>query len=169
MKNNGSGKVTLLHCTTEYPTPYKDVNLKAMKTLRDYFGFPVGYSDHTQGIEIPIAAAALGATVIEKHFTLDRNMEGPDHKASLEPAELKVMVSSIRKVEEAMGDGIKKPTSEEISNMAAARKSIVAKCDIKAGELLTEENLVTKRPGPNKSYALERVYWNGSKTRLCEG
>lgn len=156
LKNTGSGKVTLLHCTTEYPTPYKDVNLKAMKTLRDYFGLPVGYSDHTQGIEIPIAAAALGATVIEKHFTLDRNMEGPDHKASLEPAELKAMVSSIRKVEEAMGDGIKKPTSEEISNMAVVRKSIVAKCDIKAGELLTEENLVTKRPGTG----ISPMCWN---------
>lgn len=147
LKENGAGEVTLLHCTTEYPTPYKDVNLKAMNTMQNYFGCPVGYSDHTLGIEVPIAAVCMGATIIEKHFTLNRNMEGPDHKASLEPEELRMMISSIRKIEEAMGDGIKKPSPEEISNIAAARKSIVAKCDIEAGELFTENNLTTKRPG----------------------
>lgn len=156
LQKAGANDIILLHCNTQYPTPMKDVNLLAMVHMREELGLPVGYSDHTQGIEIPIAAAALGATVIEKHFTLDRNMEGPDHKASLEPAELKAMVSSIRKVEEAMGDGIKKPTFSELSNMAVARKSIVAKCDIKAGELLTEENLVTKRPGTG----ISPMRWN---------
>lgn len=147
LKNNGSGEVTLLHCTTEYPTPYKDVNLKAMKTLQDYFVCPIGYSDHTLGIEIPIAAVGMGAVVIEKHFTLDRNMEGPDHKASLEPQELKAMVAAIRNLELAMGDGEKRPVQSEMANRVVARKSIIAKRAISKGEILTEDNITTKRPG----------------------
>lgn len=147
LKNNGSGEVTLLHCTTEYPTPYKDVNLKAMRTLQDYFGCPIGYSDHTLGIEIPIAAVGMGAAVIEKHFTLDKDMEGPDHKASLEPQELKAMVAAIRNLELAMGDGEKRPVQSEMANRVVARKSIIAKRAISKGEILTEENITTKRPG----------------------
>jgi N,N'-diacetyllegionaminate synthase len=139
--------ITLLHCTTEYPAPYSEVNLKAMLTLREHFGMKVGYSDHTPGVIIPIAAISLGASVIEKHFTLDKNMEGPDHKASLNPEELKEMIISIRKVETALGDGEKIPQPCEIKNIAVARKSIIAKHDIKEGELFTEENLTTKRPG----------------------
>ena len=138
----------LLHCNTEYPTPFEDVNLKAMDALRNEFGVEGGYSDHTKGIEVPIAAVALGATVIEKHFTLDRNMEGPDHKASLEPDELKSMVSAIRNIEKAIGgDGTKHVSESEKKNIAIARKSIVAACDIKAGEVFTEQNLAVKRPG----------------------
>ena len=138
----------LLHCNTEYPTPFEDVNLKAMDALRKEFGVEVGYSDHTKGIEVPIAAVALGATVIEKHFTLDRNLEGPDHKASLEPDELIAMVSAIRNIEKAVGgDGTKHISESERKNIAIARKSIVASKDIKKGELLTEENLTAKRPG----------------------
>ena len=147
---NGLSKenLILLHCNTEYPTPFEDVNLKAMDALRNEFGVEVGYSDHTKGIEVPIAAVALGATVIEKHFTLDRNMEGPDHKASLEPDELKAMVSAIRNIEKAVGgDGTKHVSESEKKNIAIARKSIVAACDIKVGELFTEENLTVKRPG----------------------
>ena len=147
LKNNGVGEVTLLHCTTQYPAPYDSVNLKAMLTLKEKFGCRVGYSDHTKGIEVPIAAVAMGAEVIEKHFTLDINMPGPDHKASLEPDELKAMVSSIRHIEQAMGDGVKKPSETEIPNKTVARKSIIAARDIKKGEVLTEENLTTKRPG----------------------
>ena len=139
--------ITLLHCTTEYPAPYDSVNLNAMLTLKNEFGFRVGYSDHTNGIEIPVAAVAMGATVIEKHFTLDKNMEGPDHKASLEPDELKQMVQSIRNVEVALGNGIKQPSEAEKKNIAIARKSIVAACDIKKGDVFTEENLTAKRPG----------------------
>lgn len=138
----------LLHCNTEYPTPFEDVNLKAMDALRREFGVEVGYSDHTKGIEVPIAAVALGATVIEKHFTLDRTLPGPDHKASLEPDELKAMVSAIRNIEKAVGgDGTKHVSESERKNIAIARKSIVAACDIKAGETFTEENLTVKRPG----------------------
>lgn len=137
----------LLHCNTEYPTPFEDVNLKAMDTLRNEFGIEVGYSDHTKGIEVPIAAVALGATVIEKHFTLDRNMPGPDHQASLEPDELKAMVSAIRNIEKALGSTEKKVSDSERKNIAIARKSIVAATGIKKGELLTEENLTVKRPG----------------------
>ena len=147
---NGLSKenLILLHCNTEYPTPFEDVNLKAMNALRKEFGVEVGYSDHTKGIEVPIAAVALGATVIEKHFTLDRNMEGPDHKASLEPDELKAMVSAIRNIEKAVaGDGTKHVSESERKNIAIARKSIVAAKDIKAGEVFTEENLTVKRPG----------------------
>lgn len=147
LKENGAGELTVLHCTTEYPTPFNDVNLKAMITIKDEFGVKVGYSDHTKGIEVPIAAVALGATVIEKHFTLDRNMEGPDHKASLEPAELKAMVDSIRNIELSLGDGLKQPAESEKKNMAVARKSIIASKDIKLGEIFTEENLTVKRPG----------------------
>ena len=147
LRENGASDIKLLHCNTEYPTPYEDVNLKAMKTLRDAFGVEVGYSDHTKGIEVPIAAVAMGAAVIEKHFTLDRNMEGPDHKASLEPQELKQMVDSIRHIEAALGSGDKKPSPSEKKNMAVARKSIVAAARIKAGDILTEENITVKRPG----------------------
>lgn len=151
---NGLSKenLILLHCNTEYPTPFEDVNLKAMDALRKEFGVEVGYSDHTKGIEVPIAAVALGATVIEKHFTLDRNMEGPDHKASLEPDELKAMVSAIRNIEKAVGgDGTKHVSESERKNIAIARKSIVAACDIKAGEVFTEDNLTVKRPGSGMS------------------
>lgn len=147
LKANGTPKVTLLHCNTEYPTPYGDVNLRAMEAMREHFGVEVGYSDHTLGIEVPIAAAAMGAAVIEKHFTLDRDMEGPDHKASLEPAELAAMVRGIRNVEKAMGDGKKTVTPSERKNLPIARKSIVARRDIRKGEVLIEENITTKRPG----------------------
>ena len=141
------GQITILHCNTEYPTPFEDVNLRAMRTINEEFGVKVGYSDHTQGIEVPIAAVALGAEVIEKHFTLDRNLPGPDHKASLEPDELKAMVSAIRNIEQAMGDGEKKVTMSDSKNIAIARKSIVAACPFKKGEILFEENLTVKRPG----------------------
>ncbi len=147
LKDGGCQDISLLHCTTEYPAPVRDVNLRAMLTLKEEFGMPVGYSDHTQGIEIPIAAVAMGATIIEKHFTLDRNMAGPDHKASLEPDELKRMVEAVRNVEAALGDGKKMPAESEKKNIAIARKSIVAKRNIKAGEKFTEENITTKRPG----------------------
>src|SRR5690554_301716 len=147
LKENGAAELTVLHCTTEYPTPFEDVNLRAMNTIKEEFGVKVGYSDHTKGIEVPIAAVALGATVIEKHFTLDRNLEGPDHKASLEPNELKAMVDSIRHIELALGNGMKQPAESEKKNMAVARKSIIASKDIKAGDIFTEENLTVKRPG----------------------
>ena len=140
-------QITVLHCNTEYPTPMCDVNLRAMQTIGRQFGVRVGYSDHTVGIEIPVAAVALGATVIEKHFTLDRNLAGPDHKASLEPKELKAMVRAIRNVEAALGDGEKKVSVSEAKNIAVARKSIVARREIRAGELLTEDNLAVRRPG----------------------
>lgn len=156
LKDNGSGEITVLHCNTEYPTPYEDANLKAMITLRDELGIAVGYSDHTPGIEVPIAAAALGATVIEKHFTLDKNMEGPDHKASLEPDELKAMVCAVRNIEKALGDGIKKPSQSESKNMNIARKSIVAKSSIRQGQPFTEENLTVKRPGDG----ISPMRWN---------
>ena len=139
--------VTILHCNTEYPTPYSDVNLLAMLEIEKKFGTRVGYSDHTNGIEVPIAAVAMGACVIEKHFTLDRNMEGPDHKASLEPAELKKMVQSIRNIEMALGSGHKVVSPSEKKNIEIARKSIVAARDIAKGEILSENNLTVKRPG----------------------
>ena len=139
--------ITLLHCTTEYPAPPEEVNLNVMETLRRAFGVKVGYSDHTIGIEIPIAAASLGACLIEKHFTLDRGMEGPDHKASLEPIELSQMISAIRLVETALGDGVKRVTPSELKNVAIARKSIVAKRNIRCGDIFTEDNLCVKRPG----------------------
>ncbi|NQU88808.1 MAG: N-acetylneuraminate synthase [Mariniphaga sp.] len=140
-------QITILHCNTEYPTPMEDVNLKAMITIRDELDVNIGYSDHTLGIEVPVAAVAMGATVIEKHFTLDRTLPGPDHAASLEPDELKEMVNSIRNIEKAMGDGVKKPSPSETENIPIARKSIVARKPIKKGELFTENNLTVKRPG----------------------
>ena len=140
-------RITILHCNTEYPTPMEDVNLKAMLTIGNKLGVKVGYSDHTLGIEVSIAAVAMGATVIEKHFTLDRTLQGPDHAASLEPDELKRMVTAIRNIEKAMGDGVKKPSPSEIKNMHIARKSIVAKKSIKKGEMFSDENLTIKRPG----------------------
>lgn len=147
LKKAGAGEVTLLHCNTQYPTPMEDVNLRAMETLRREFQLPVGYSDHTLGIEAPIAAVALGAAVIEKHFTLDQGMEGPDHRASLSPQELSAMVRAIRNIEQAMGSGEKSPTPSEAGNRAAARKSIVAAAKISKGEVFTEANLTAKRPG----------------------
>lgn len=147
LKDNGSKDITVLHCNTEYPTPYADVNLRAMLTLQDELGIAVGYSDHTTGIEIPIAAVAMGATVIEKHFTLDKNMKGPDHKASLEPNELWEMVKSVRNIELALGNGEKIPSESEKKNIKIVRKSIVAKCKIKKGDIFTEKNLTVKRPG----------------------
>lgn len=140
-------QITILHCNTEYPTPFADVNLKAMLEICEKFGVQIGYSDHTKGIEVPIAAVALGATVIEKHFTLDKNLEGPDHKASLEPDELKAMVSAIRNIEQALGTGHKSISESERKNIEIARKSIVAARPIEAGEILTEENITVKRPG----------------------
>ena len=156
LRNNGAGKITILHCTTNYPTPMKDVNLNAMLALKEHCECPVGYSDHTQGIEVPIAAVAIGAEVIEKHFTLDRNMEGPDHKASLEPNELKAMISAIRNIESAMGTGIKEPSESEKVNIEVARKSIIAAKDIKVGEVLNEYNITTKRPGSG----INPMRWN---------
>ena len=147
LKTNGSGDITLLQCHTDYPTAMKNVNLRAMNTLADIFKMPVGLSDHSIGVEVPIAAVAMGATVIEKHFTLDRNMKGPDHKASIEPEELKAMVKAIRNIEVALGDGRKECSPLEEKNIIVARKSIVAKKNIKKGEILTEENITTMRPG----------------------
>ena len=140
-------KLTVLHCTTEYPTPMSDVNLRAMQSIQSAFGVAVGYSDHTRGIEVAIAAVAMGATVIEKHFTLDRKLPGPDHQASLEPAELTAMVAAIRNIEVALGDGIKRLTSSEAKNKPVARKSLVASREIKAGEKFTSKNITVKRPG----------------------
>lgn len=161
-------EVSLLHCTTEYPCPPNEVNLRAMLTLKERFGLPVGYSDHTQGIEIPVAAVAMGATIIEKHFTLDRNMEGPDHKASLEPDELKAMVAAIRKVEVALGNGDKAPTPSERKNMPIARKSIVAARDIRRGEPLTADNLAVKRPGTGISpMEIDRVIGRHAATDIA--
>ncbi|MEK7248307.1 MAG: N-acetylneuraminate synthase [Chloroflexota bacterium] len=140
-------RVTVLHCSTEYPTPMDDVNLRAMLTIRDTFGVNVGYSDHTPGIEVATAAVALGAAIIEKHFTLDRQLPGPDHAASLEPAELKAMVQAIRNIEHALGDGIKRPTASELRNRPIVRKSLVAARSIRAGELYSNDNVAVKRPG----------------------
>ena len=156
LKQYGTSDISLLHCNTQYPTPMKDVNLKALLQLKETFHVPVGYSDHTLGIEVPIAAVALGAEIIEKHFTLDRTMEGPDHKASLEPAELKQMVTSIRNIELALGNGIKAVTDSERENMAIARKSIVAAVPIAKGDIYTEENLAVKRPGDG----ISPMRWN---------
>ena len=154
--DNGVTDIKLLHCNTEYPTPFEDVNLKAIQTIRDIFGYEVGYSDHTKGIEIPIAAVAMGASIIEKHFTLDRTMEGPDHKASIEPDELSLMVKSIRNIEKALGNGCKKPSESEKKNKLVVRKSIVAKKSIKQGEVLTAENITVKRPGTG----ISPMKWN---------
>lgn len=156
LTKNGTEDITILHCTTEYPAPIKDVNLNVMQTMRNAFGYPVGYSDHTQGIEVDLAAVALGATVIEKHFTLDRNLPGPDHKASLEPDELKAMVDGVRKIEVALGNAEKGPTEVELKNRLVARKSIVAKTPIKAGDVLTVDNVTTKRPGSG----INPMRWN---------
>lgn len=150
-------KVTLLHCTTEYPAPYEDVNLRAMDTLTAAFGLPVGLSDHTNGIAVPIAAVARGAKVIEKHFTLDKNLPGPDHKASLEPDELKQMIDSIRQVEQALGSAMKHPTSSERKNKSIVRKSLVAARSIQEGEMFGPHNVTAKRPGTGISPML---YWN---------
>lgn len=140
-------RLTVLHCNTEYPTPFEDVNLKAMNTIARHFNVEVGYSDHTLGIEVPIAAVALGATVIEKHFTLDRSLPGPDHLASATPQELKAMIKAIRHIELALGSSDKKPSPSELKNLHTARKSIVAKRDIGKGEVLSEDNITVKRPG----------------------
>lgn len=147
LRHGGAGEVTVLHCNTEYPTPAKDANLKAMLDIRERFGCPVGYSDHTLGIEADIAAVALGAVVIEKHFTLDKNMSGPDHKASLSPSELMEMVCAVRRTERMLGSGHKEVSESERKNIAVARKSIVAARDIAAGEVFTADNLTVKRPG----------------------
>ena len=147
LRENGTTDLTLLHCNTQYPTPYKDVNLRAMETLKERYQVKVGYSDHTAGIEVPVAAVALGATVIEKHFTLDKTLSGPDHKASLEPDELCRMVQAIRNIEVALGSSEKSVSLSERENLAVARKSIVASRRILKGEILTEENLSVKRPG----------------------
>ena len=152
----GSPSISLLHCTTNYPCPMDEVNLRAMHTLKEAFKCKVGYSDHTMGIEVPIAAVAMGAEIIEKHFTLDRSMDGPDHKASLEPFELKQMVQSIRNIEKALGDGIKHPNKSEEANAKVVHKSILAKRPIRKGELLSEDNLTTKRAGSG----ISSVYWD---------
>lgn len=149
-------QITILHCNTQYPTPMADVNLRAMLTIKRDFGVEVGYSDHTQGIEVPIAAVALGAAVVEKHFTLDRAMKGPDHKASLEPKELKAMTAAIRNIEQALGTGEKSVSASERANIAVARKSIVAACAIKKGDILTDGNLAVKRPGTG----ISPMRWN---------
>lgn len=144
---NSEAKISLLHCTTSYPTSYEEVNLKAMQTLAAAFKLPVGYSDHTLGIEVPVAAVAMGAKIIEKHFTLDKKLPGPDHKASLEPYELKEMVKAIRNIEVALGDGIKKPNKSEIKIMKVARRSLIATKDIRVGEIMKESDIAIKRPG----------------------
>jgi len=149
-------EIIILHCNTEYPTPFQDVNLTAMLTIKNATGCQIGYSDHTEGIEIPIAAVTLGATVIEKHYTLDKSLDGPDHKASLNPEELKSMIIAVRKIELALGTGIKEPSKSEIKNMINVRKSIVAKTFIKKGELFTEQNLTTKRPASG----ISPMRWN---------
>jgi N,N'-diacetyllegionaminate synthase len=145
------GRVTVLHCTTEYPTPMTDVNLRAMYAIRDAFGVAVGYSDHTMGIEVSIAAVAMGATVIEKHFTLSRDLPGPDHRASLEPDELQAMVRAIRNIERALGDGVKRPSPSELKNMPAVRRSLVAAAAIPRGERFSPANVTAKRPGTGVS------------------
>jgi len=144
---NSEAQISLLHCTTNYPTPYEEVNLKAMQTLAAVFKLPVGYSDHTLGIEVPVAAVAMGAKIIEKHFTLDKKLPGPDHKASLEPNELKEMVKAIRNIEVTLGDGIKEPNKSEIEIMKVARRSLIATRDIRAGEIIKESDITIKRPG----------------------
>ena len=163
-------KVTLLHCTTEYPAPFDEINLYAMASLKSKFNLPTGYSDHTQGISVPIAAVALGAVVVEKHFTLDKQMEGPDHRASLNPTELAAMVSSIRQIEKALGDGIKKPQKSEIKNINVARKSLVAISEIKIGDVYTEQNMAIKRPGGGLSpYLYWDVLGTPAKVHLFDG
>jgi sialic acid synthase SpsE len=148
--------ITVLHCTTEYPTPFQDVHLRAMLAVGAAFGVDVGYSDHTEGIEVAVAAAALGAKVIEKHFTLDRGLPGPDHSSSLEPPQLAAMVASVRNVERSLGSPVKRPTSGELETSRLVRKAIVAARPIKAGEMLTEENLTVKRP----CYGISAAQWD---------
>lgn len=140
-------RITVLHCTSEYPTPMAEVNLRAMRAIADAFGVSIGYSDHTAGIEVAIAAVALGASVVEKHFTLDKNLPGPDHKASLEPRELAAMVASIRNIEKALGDGIKRPSASELRNRPVARKSLVARVRVASGQVFSADMLAAKRPG----------------------
>ena len=158
LENSGTlrNQITVLHCNTEYPTPIEDVNLRAMLAIKDAFGVSVGYSDHTLGIEVPIAAVSLGAKVIEKHFTLDCNLPGPDHRASLEPDQLKAMVQAIRNIEKALGDGIKRPSPSEMKNIPIVRKSLVAATAIQAGECFTELNITVKRPGTG----ISPMNWN---------
>jgi N,N'-diacetyllegionaminate synthase len=146
-----NSQVTVLHCTSAYPAPVADVNLLAMQTMKEALNIEVGYSDHTLGFEVAIAAVALGATVIEKHFTLDRNLPGPDHKVSLEPDELNSMVAKIRNIEKALGDGVKRPMQSELENIDLVRRSIVAKCSINQGQTFSELNLAVKRPGTGES------------------
>ncbi len=163
-------EIVVLHCNTEYPTPMRDVNLNAMQTIANSFKVGVGYSDHTLGIEVPVAAVALGAEVIEKHFTLDRSMKGPDHAASIEPAELIQMVKSIRNIEMAMGSGLKQPSASELKNMAIARKSIHAARDIEEGSIITERDLVMLRPGDGISpMDMEKVIGKIAKTNITFG
>ncbi|WP_026908879.1 N-acetylneuraminate synthase [Paucisalibacillus globulus] len=164
LRENGATDITILHCNTEYPTPIEDVNLNAMISIKKGLNVNVGYSDHTLGIEVPIAAVALGATVIEKHFTLDKEMDGPDHRASLVPQELKLMIDKIRNIEKALGDGIKRPSRSELKNIKIARKSIVAGKKIGKGEVFTEYNLAVKRPGTG----ISPIRWDeviGKKSR----
>lgn len=162
--------ITILHCNTEYPTPMSDVNLKAMLAIQKMFGVKVGYSDHTMGIEVPIAAVALGGTMIEKHFTLDRSMKGPDHAASLEPSELIQMVKSIRNIEVAMGSGLKVPSPSELKNIEIARKSIHAARDIAEGSIITEQDLVMLRPGDGISpMDMEKVIGKVANVNINEG
>lgn len=156
LQEKGGEDITVLHCNTEYPTPYEDVNLKAMNIMKEKLGIPVGYSDHTLGIETAVAAAALGASVIEKHFTLNRNMQGPDHKASLEPNELCEMIKMIRNIEKIIGNGIKKPSRSEVRNLKIVRKSIVAKTRIQEGECFSIHNITVKRPGDG----ISPMRWN---------
>jgi N,N'-diacetyllegionaminate synthase len=167
--NAGTSKenIALLHCNTEYPTPFEDVNLNAMQTIQNAFKLETGYSDHTLGIEVPIAAVAMGATIIEKHFTLDKNMEGPDHRASLDPTELKAMVLAIRNIEKAMGNGIKQPSPSESKNILIARKSIHLSKDLPAGHQIKESDIVMKRPGDGiTSKSFEKVIGKRLKTNF---
>lgn len=165
LEQGGVGRrdVTLLHCNTAYPTPMGDVNLRAMQCMRKEFGVAVGYSDHTLGIEVAIAAVALGAVVVEKHFTLDRDLPGPDHRASLVPEELFAMISAIRNIEEALGDGVKRPTDSEVENICVARKSLVAAKVIRAGEPFTDVNVTAKRPG----FGLSPMRWDEIMGRIA--
>lgn len=170
IRHAGNGDIILLQCVSSYPADPADANLRAMLTLKDAFGLPVGFSDHTAGIEVALAAAALGAHVIEKHFTLDKNLPGPDHKASLNPEELRALVKGIRKVEAALGDGEKKPSAAECNVMEAARKSLVAACDIPEGVVLTEKMIAIKRPGNGLKPALfEQLIGRKTKKNFFEG
>jgi len=163
LMESGANEVALLHCTTNYPCPYDEVNLQAMQTLKAAFKCQVGYSDHTMGIEVPIAAVAMGAEIIEKHFTLDRTMDGPDHQASLEPQELKQMVKSIRNIEQSMGDGIKRPNASEQKNAEVVLKRIIAKEPIKKGDILSENNLTLLR----SSDGIPAKFWDLVVNRLA--